>query len=453
MPPTSHQRNDSDLSITPLRRPKSEFHPAGGQQTTLRYSLSDFPILFNDDQSSTSVDWKAWCTTIGGCLTAMATFGYTNAFGVYQDIYTRSGAASASRISWIGSTQMFFMLAMALPAGKLLDMGYFRQATLFGSVLYVFSLFMVSIAHTDRYYQIFLAQGLGMGIGAGFLYVPALAVQSHHWKERKAFAMGMVTIGSSIGSIFFPIMLNQLFQKPSVGFGWGVRASAFVVLGLLVLANLLMSDKRDLKSEKPKAIPDIRGIMTDVPYLLCILACFFINLGVFFPYFYLQLFSILQNINPNIAFYFLAILSAASLPGRLIPNILADRFGPFNAIIPIIGISGALIFAMFGTSTVGGVVAFAIFYGFFSGAFISLCPACLASLSKSPDEVGIRFGIGYFLAGFGVLVGAPIDGELVGDTFTWHKPIVFSAVTVLAGFLFLLVVRWMLAKRKGTQLV
>lgn len=68
-------------------------------------------------------------------------------------------------------------------------------------------------------------------------------------------------------------MLNQLFQKPSVGFGWGVRASAFVVLGLLIFANLLMTDRRPVDfDEKPKVIPDIKGIMTDVPYLLCIVA-------------------------------------------------------------------------------------------------------------------------------------------------------------------------------------
>ncbi|KAF5348380.1 hypothetical protein D9758_010933 [Tetrapyrgos nigripes] len=489
----AHQRNDSDVTIAPLRRPKSN--------ALLHYSLYDFPIVLQDSTYLAGVDLQAWCTTIGGCLAVMATFGYTNAFGVYQDVYTRSGAASAFRISWIGSTQMFFMLAMALPAGKLLDMGYFRQATLFGSVLYVFSLFMVSIAHTDQYYQIFLAQGLGMGIGAGFLYVPAIAVQARHWQDRKALAMGAVTVGSSLGSIFFPIMLNQLFEKPSVGFGWGVRASAFVVLGLLILANLLMSDRRpDDFAEKPKAIPDFKGIMTDVPYLLCVLASFFINLGLFFPYFYIQLFAVLHNIDNNIAFYFLAILSAASLPGRLLPNILADRVGPFNVIVPIICIAGALIFAMFGigsgsSATVGGITAFSIFYGFFSGAFISLCPACLAVLSRTPDEVGVRFGIAYFLAGFGVLFGTPIDGRLLGDLHTntntnpnagtgasaipnpngggngnnttssaghivpaipsleWSKAIVFSGVTVLVGSVFLLGIRMMLARRKGTRLV
>jgi hypothetical protein len=54
------------------------------------------------------------------------TFGYENSFGVYQDFYTRSQTASASAISFIGSTQLFFLQGMALPAEKLLDMVTFE---------------------------------------------------------------------------------------------------------------------------------------------------------------------------------------------------------------------------------------------------------------------------------------------------------------------------------------
>jgi len=68
-----------------------------------------------------------------------ATFGYSNSFGVYQDLYTRSNTASASAVSWIGATQIFFIFFMALPAGKALDMGYFRLATIVGTLIYVFS--------------------------------------------------------------------------------------------------------------------------------------------------------------------------------------------------------------------------------------------------------------------------------------------------------------------------
>jgi len=77
--------------------------------------------------------------TIVRLLTVTTTFGYSNSFGVYQELYTRSNTASAFAVSWIGATQIFFMLSMSLPAGKLLDMGYFRLTTIVGTLLYVFS--------------------------------------------------------------------------------------------------------------------------------------------------------------------------------------------------------------------------------------------------------------------------------------------------------------------------
>ena len=54
---------------------------------------------------------------------------------------------------------------------------------------------MLSLAHVDHYYQLLLTQGVLAGIGAGFLYLPALAVQAHHWRERRALAMGVAFTG------------------------------------------------------------------------------------------------------------------------------------------------------------------------------------------------------------------------------------------------------------------
>ncbi|KAA1478461.1 MFS general substrate transporter, partial [Dentipellis sp. KUC8613] len=294
---------------------------------------------------------RAWCTLIGATLTLTCTFGYTNAFGVYQDLYTRSGAASASRISWIGSTQLFLLIAMGLPAGKLLDLGYFRQTTLAGSIIYTFSLFMVSLTHTDKYYQIFLSQGMGMGIGAGMLYVPVMAVQAHHWHVRRPLAMGIVISGSSLGGIFFPIMLDQLFHG-SAGYAWGVRASAFIVLALLALANVLMTTDPAVSAYK-KAKPDIKGFLHDAPYMLLIAGSLCCLMGVFFPYFYLQLFAILHGINPTFAFYTLAILNGSSIPGRILPNVFANKYGGFNLLIASCVACAALIFGLYGIDAVG----------------------------------------------------------------------------------------------------
>lgn len=64
----------------------------------------------------------------------------------------------------------------------------------------------------------------------------------------------------------------------------------------------------------------------------------------------------------------LTIQSAASVFGRTLPNILADKFGAVNVMILASFGTGILIFAMFGITNAAGVIIFSIIYGFFSGA-------------------------------------------------------------------------------------
>jgi hypothetical protein len=65
-------------------------------------------------------------------------------------------------------------------------------------------------------------------------------------------------------------MLNHLFHG-SVGFAWGVRAQAFLILGLLAAANLLMSQpaQREARPDIPKA--RLLAMFKDGPYMLMIL--------------------------------------------------------------------------------------------------------------------------------------------------------------------------------------
>ncbi|KIM75300.1 hypothetical protein PILCRDRAFT_680559 [Piloderma croceum F 1598] len=395
----------------------------------------------------------AWCTVAGGWMALFATFGYISSFGVYQDLYVLAGTASSFNVSWIGSTQLWFFIAMGLPAGGLLDKGYFKHLILVGSIIYVFSLFMLSLAHVDSYYQIFLSQGVGMGIGAGLIYLPAMAVQAHHWKTRRALAMGIVITGSSFGGIVYPILLNNLFNS-SVGFAWGVRASAFLTLAMLAGANCLMSGKpKGDATGLPKA--KLRDILTDTPFMLGpVIGGFLLALGVFFPYFYLQLFTNLHGLPSTFAFYTLTIQNGASILGRTIPNFLADRYGVINTITVMSFATGALVFAMLGIDSVGGVVAFAILYGFCSGGVLSLGAPLMARFIRDESEIGMRLGVAYFLNSFAYLAGPPVSGALLGSQNRWVRPIIFSAVVLLAGVVpVLLIARMLQAKRKGTQYV
>jgi hypothetical protein len=104
---------------------------------------------------------------------------------------------------------------------------------------------MLSLAKENEYYQVFLPQAIGLGISQGLLFLPSgepyslvsrrcthchlVGVISQHFAKKRSLAMGIVLSGSSCGGIIFPIMLNNITEKS--GFGWGVRSTAFVVLG------------------------------------------------------------------------------------------------------------------------------------------------------------------------------------------------------------------------------
>ncbi|KZT66417.1 MFS general substrate transporter [Daedalea quercina L-15889] len=429
------QRVDDSTANLPQKEERSE--PNQSQQ-----------IVFPDGGR------QAWLTVLGGWLVAFCTFGFASSYGVFQDYYVEENTSSASNISWIGSLQLFFMFLMGLPSGKLFDQGYFHHIMIVGSVLYVFSLMMLSIANTTRYYELLLAQGISSGLGSGLILVPALSVQSHHWRKRRALAMGIVLMGSSSGGVVYPIMLNQLFNN-GLGFAWSVRAAAFMTLGMLVLANFMLSTRLPSAKQRPPGAPSpsVAKVATDGPYIVVLLSIFLGLWGLLYPYFYLQLWVSSQGLSQTLAFYSVAILNAGSTLGRASAGALADRIGAFNSIVPVSFICGGLVFAMLGAKTPGGVIAFAILYGIFSGAYISLCPPLLAAMARSTHEVGLRIGLGYFITSFAILTGTPISGALLGSLDRWYKPTLFSGVVILAGTATAVVARAMMVKRKGTQLV
>ncbi|KAG8764458.1 hypothetical protein FRC12_008096 [Ceratobasidium sp. 428] len=328
-------------------------------------------------------------------------------------------------------------------------MGYFHWCIGVGSLVYVFCLFMLSLAHRNEYYQVFLPQAIGLGLSQGLLFLPSVGVISHHFRRKRSWAMGVVLTGSSCGGIVFPVMLNKIIEKSS--FEWGVRSTAFVVLGCLVAANLMM--KTRLPPKINQAPPDIKGIVTHGVFQLTVLGSFLIMLGIWFPIFYIQLFAVIHDIDTELALYSLTILNAASIFGRTIPNLLADKFGIFNVIIPCSAIVGVLVFAMLGVTSVGALIVFSILYGFFSGAFVSLISPMFVALARHMHEVGLRLGFGFGVVGIAALVGTPITGALLTDENLWYRPIIFAAIVVLAGTGCLMAARIIHATNKESPFV
>lgn len=138
---------------------------------------------------------------VGAFFLMFNSWGIANAFGVFQAYYEGDilQDQSSSNISWIGSIQAFLLLFVGgLCTGQIYDAGYLRELVWAGSTLSVFGMMMTSICKT--YWQIILAQGITIGLGAGCMLLPSVAVFPQYFVERRALATGIAACGSSLGN-------------------------------------------------------------------------------------------------------------------------------------------------------------------------------------------------------------------------------------------------------------
>lgn len=70
-----------------------------------------------------------------------------------------------------------------------LDRGYFRSSMVVGCTLFLFSFVLSSLTQEGKYYQVFLSQAVGMGLGVGILFLPTNLVAIKHFRTGHAFVI------------------------------------------------------------------------------------------------------------------------------------------------------------------------------------------------------------------------------------------------------------------------
>ncbi|KAI0672426.1 major facilitator superfamily domain-containing protein [Trametes maxima] len=377
----------------------------------------------------------AWVVVLGSSLALFASAGMINAYGTFQNYYetTLLPSTSSSIISLIGSVQVFFLYFLGTFTGRAFDAYGTKVLIPAGSFICVFSLMMVSLCQKDQVYQVFLSQGVLFGIGIALLFNPSIAVLGHWFRRRRSLAIGLTTGGSATGGVVFPILLEQLI--PKVGFGWAVRIGAFILLACLIVSCLTIRTRLPLTGRLSfRTAIDVGGFR-DPRYTLAAVGSFLLFYGFFIPYFYIQIYANYRGVSPQISKYLLAILNAMNVPSRILPGYVADNVGVMNVFVPAAVICCALILGLWLPSrNAGEIISFAALYGLFSGAFVSLVPSYIATISPR-EKYGARLGSVYMVIAVAVLVGTPTGGALLKETDEAHfrTLIVFCGVMTVAG--------------------
>ena len=295
------------------------------------------------------------------------------------------------------------------------------------ALLYVFLMMMLSLCNS--YWSIMLVQGVLMGIVMGLLQIPAFAAVSQYFEKNRAGSLGLVAAGSSIGGIIIPIVLSKMFNESSLGFGWSVRVIGFMILPFVLFAAA------GVKPRLPPRKTDfwLLSAFKEGRFILLIIALFFMLFGMFTPFFYLPTYAVSRGMSSLLAGYLLSILNAASTFGRIIPGVLADKWGKINMFGFGGVITGIVIFCMNSATTNAGLIVYAVFFGFASGTIISGGSAAFSTCPKDARNVGTYMGMGMAIAGIGGLVGPPVNGAIVKTYGGFEQTSMLSGAMCLFG--------------------
>ncbi|KAL2008047.1 hypothetical protein VTN00DRAFT_8029 [Thermoascus crustaceus] len=380
---------------------------------------------------------RAWLAVLGCFLLQMCCFGYLNTPGIFQLYYSEVllPEKSTSQLAWIATLQIFLVFFFGPLIGKVVDALGPRTVIAPFSLLSVFALFMLSLC--KEYWQIVLAQGIAFGLGAAGTSLPSMVIPSQWFSTKRGLATGIVTSGSGLGGVIFPIMIMNLFERTS--FGDAVRWSALVVSVGVLVANLCCHSPftpRPPVREKSTGLKVFNHNRFASVYFY--LSCFFMMWGSYAPLSYLPEMAQRAKMPQALVNYIVPIGNIGTTVGRILPGWLSDRVGRFNVMFGLSTLSGILVTVWWLLlnyyPSVAGIVLFALVYGVACGGFLSLVSPCVADLSGNRiEELGTDLGVCYVALACGSLTGLPIGGAIKDSTpdDSFAGLILFSGAAVL----------------------
>ncbi|CAI7579165.1 unnamed protein product [Penicillium bialowiezense] len=402
---------------------------------------------------------RAWLVIFGAFTCAFCTVGFMNSFGIFQEYYAKNQLASnsTSTIAWLGAISILFLFGISVIAGAMLDAFGPKLMVYTGSLGMVFSLMMISLC--QKFYQFLLAQGVLLGISMALATWPMLALVGQYIKVKRAAAMGIVLAGSSLGGVIWPIVIDRLLKNPNIGFPWTMRIVGFIMIPLLIFSCVAAKSPdtplTSIENRGPEHTNDEKVVSSDEKrqdqkaqalalvrqpalQLLC-LAMFIIYFGMFAPFFYTTSYAVEMGFSTTFAFYTVSIVNGASFFGRILPGIIADRYGKFNCCILAAVSAGIIALCWTKVTSVAGLVLWSAAYGFASGGILSLQPACAAQVA-TPGTLGLAIGSVSGSTALSAMANVPISGALV-EKFGYLPLSIFSGVSLLVGGALLTVAR------------
>ncbi len=378
-----------------------------------------------------------WLVVAAAFAITLIGFGSAYTFSAFLEQLEHDFGASRGSVSLVFSLAGFLYFGLGIISGPLADRFGARPLAVTGMVLLAAGLALASVAH--NLFEVYAAYGLGVGLGVGCAYVPAIGAVQRWFVRRRGFASGLAVSGIGVGTLVMPPLASILIDEV----GW---RGAYLALGALALvlgagmAFLVDNDPRsrglypDGDAEPPRGGSGsgtgatVREAIRSRRFAGLFAACLICSFGVFVPFVHLVPFARDHGIAPAQAALLLGVIGVGSTAGRFFLGGIADRMGRERSLLLMFaGMAAAL--ALWAVSDrLWSLAVFAFVYGVFYGGWVAVLPSVVMDYFGGRNVSGI-IGVLYTSVAFGTLIGPSAAGFAFDLSHSYELPIIVSAAT------------------------
>ena len=390
-------------------------------------------IVSTNSSISSPRIFYGWFVVAGTFAVTFVGFGCAYSFSDFLLPLQQDFAASRGSISLVFSIAGFLYFGLGVVSGPLADRYGSKLFAVLGMILTGVGLCVASIAQS--LIQVYAAYGLGVGLGIGCAYVPAVGAVQRWFLRRRGFASGLAVSGIGVGTLVMPPVALLLIDR----LGWRETYLVLGVFAVVVGAGMAFLIEDDPHSrglgadgDPPRAgqataaagVP-VSEAITSRRFIGLYAACFICAFGLFVPFVHLVPYALDHDVDQKAAALLVGAIGVGSTAGRFLLGGLADRLGrPLSFLLMFVGMGLSFVMWLFSMS-LWPLAAFALVYGVFYGGFVALAPAVVIDYFGGRHASSL-IGILYTSVAFGTLVGPAAAGFAFDVSHSYTLPILLS---------------------------
>jgi MFS family permease len=381
-----------------------------------------------------------WLVVAGAFTVTFVGFGCVYSFSAFVEPLEHDFGGSRGSVSLVFSLAGFLYFGLGSLSGPLADRFGSRRLAVIGMLLIGAGVALAGFA--QNLVQVYAAYGLGVGIGVGCAYVPAMGAVQRWFVRHRGLASGLASSGIGVGTLIVPPLAGFLIGL----LGW---RDAYLILGGLAavigagMALLIENDPHDHYGAHglgPDGDPagandkaasatgaSLREAISSRQFIGLYAACLSCSFGVFVPFVHLVPYAVDHGVAQTAAVLLVSAIGVGSTVGRFFLGGLADRLGrELSLLAMFVGMALALVIWLISTAF-WPLAVFAFVFGIAYGGWVALLPAVVMDYFGGRNVSGI-IGILYTSVGFGTLIGPTAAGFAFDATRSYTLPILASVV-------------------------